>query len=237
MSILSEVRLLEKLYDREISLTPLMFDHIQPSSIDLTLDDNIKVPKEGYKQVLNVFDRVSETIFEDISLNNEYKLKPGAFILAQIKETISLSKRYMGQIYNRNSLIRLGINVGLSTYINPGYCGKLPIVISNIGKFEIELVPGMRICQLVIHDVKPEPLRGYNERRDAKYHNEADISLSKLYMDSEFIDYLNSSNNGIRNDKINVKDLISFFEKRLKEKAINIMDKMSVEEKKSLGLK
>ncbi|MCF6157862.1 MAG: dCTP deaminase [wastewater metagenome] len=235
MSILSEVRLLEKLYDKEISIDPFVFDHIQPSSVDLTLNSKIKVPKKGYSEILNIFDEVSEDIFEEVSLDR-YTLEPGAFVLAQIKETIGISKRYMGQIHNRNSLIRLGINVGLSTYINPGYCGKLPIVINNIGNFEIQLVPGMRICQLVVYDVEPESQRGYNERKDAKYFGELDISLSKLHLDSEFIDYLTLYNKEHRN-KINTKDLMLFFEKRLKQKSIKILDTLSPEERRSVGLK
>lgn len=233
MSILSDIGILEKLYDKEITLTPLLYDHIQPSSVDLTLDEKIKVPKD-FPEKLHIYDTKIEEVFEDASLC-KYELKPGAFVIGQIKETISLSKRYAGNIQNRRSVVQLGINVNLLTYINPGYSGKLPIVIKNTGKFIIELVPGMRICQLVIYDVTPESRLDYSIKEDAKYHKETEISLPKLHKDKEFKEYLESKNKK-PGDKIDRSELMLFFEKRLQDKSVNTLDELTTDERKELGL-
>lgn len=232
MSVLSDVRLLEKIYDRDLKIEPFVFDNIQPSSIDLTLDNRIRTPKKGIE--INAFDANIENCFEE-GILDEYILKPGDFIIGQIKETIGLSKKMTGLIQNRNSLIRLGINVGLSSYINPGYFGQLPIVIHNLGSFSVDLVPGMRICQLVVYDVEPDPERDYSQRKDAKYLGESDVGLSKLYMDVEVEEYLKNYNKSSTKE-IDKKELIDFLEGRIKEKAANILESLTEEEKKKIGL-
>jgi dCTP deaminase len=231
MSVLSDVRLLEKVYDKEIQIEPFIYDRIQPSSIDLTLDNRIKVPKEGI--VINAFDKNIEDYFIDKLLEN-YVLEPGDFVIGQIKETIGLSRRLVGHIANRNSLIRLGINVGLSSYINPGYHGQLPIVIHNLGKFTVDLTPGMRICQLVISDVEPASETDYSKRKDAKYLGECEVGLSKLYMDTEVEEYLETYNKNHK--EIDKREFTSFLEERAKAKSLDILRELSDEEKKRIGL-
>lgn len=232
MSVLSDVRLLEKIYDRDLKIEPFVIDNIQPSSIDLTLDNRIRIPKSGIK--INAFDADIKDCFEERILD-EYVIKPGDFIIGQIKETIGLSKRMTGLIQNRNSLIRLGINVGLSSYINPGYFGQLPIVIHNLGNFSVDLVPGMRICQLVVYDVEPDPERDYSQRKDAKYLGESDVGLSKLYMDVEVSEYLREYNKRSTKE-IDKKELMDFLERRINEKATNVLEGLTEEEMKKIGL-
>lgn len=234
MSILSDVRLLEKIYDKELVIEPFIYDHIQPSSIDLTLDGKIKVPKVNLNEAVNVFDKeATEKLFDEQSLD-EYILQPGGFVIGQIKEFIRIPSNCTGNIQNRNSLIRLGIDVGLSTYINPGYAGKLPIVIKNLGSFSIKLIPGMRVCQLIVNDAKPKPQYDYSTKSDAKYHGEKDISLSRLYLDSEFTDYLDSKE--VKDRSLNSEEIKAFFENRIKEKAQSFLSEFSEEQKKELGI-
>lgn len=234
MGVLSDVRILERIYDKKLIINPFIYDNIQPSSIDLTLDNKIQIPRSGLDTKINVFDQNITDYFEERTLD-QYELEPGDFIIGQIKETIGLSRDMVGNIQNRNSLIRLGINVGLSTYINPGYHGKLPIVINNLGKFKVKLVPGMRICQLVISDVDPEPERDYSQRNDAKYIGEKGTGLSKLYLDKEFEEFLKIHNKKkiVEADRAN---LIKFLEDRLESRSVDITEELSNEEKRKLGL-
>lgn len=235
MSILSDIKILEKIYDKELVIEPFIYDHIQPASIDLTLSDKLKIPKSDVKDCISVFDKKAiENIYEEASLI-EYVLEPNDFVIGQIKEKITIPKNCNGHIQNRNSMIRAGIDVGLSSYINPGYSGQLPIVIKNIGKFSIVLTPGMRICQLVIHEVKPDPAHDYSSKRDAKYHGEKDITLPQMHQEKEFIDFLKEK--GISSIGANdYKSLSEFFENRLKQKAETIMDELTSEQKSRLGL-
>lgn len=232
MSILSDAKILEQIYDKKLEIKPFLYKNVQPSSIDLTLDSKIMVQQK--KETINVFDKKAESSFKECTLDT-YELKPSEFILAQIKETLSLPNKLMGNIQNRNSLARLGINVGLSSYINPGYRGKLTIAIQNIGISSVELVPGMRICQLILSEVKPASNIDYSKRKDAKYHNEKNVTLSKLYEDLEFEEYRKSYKKS-HEEKIDKSKLIKFFEKRIKANQINIEKDLSPEHKQKLGL-
>lgn len=235
MSILSDIKILEKIYDKELIIDPFIYDHIQPASIDLTLSDKLKIPKADINKPISVFDKNAiESIYEEANLT-EYVLAPNDFVIGQIKEKITIPKNCNGHIQNRNSLIRAGIDVGLSSYINPGYSGQLPIVIKNIGKFSIVLTPGMRICQLVIQEVKPDPAHDYSSKRDAKYHDEKDITLPKMHQENEFLDFLKEK--GLTSIGANdYKSLTDFFENRLKQKSETILEELTLEQKSRLGL-
>ena len=82
-------------------------------------------------------------------------------------------------------MARLGIDVAMSSYVNPGYGGQLSITIHNRGKFLMNLYPGLRICQLVLHKVEPAPWRDYSQRKDVKYMDESGSLISKLHLDDE----------------------------------------------------
>ena len=56
MSVLSDARILEKIHDKELRIDPFVFDNVQPSSIDLTLDNRIRTPKSGI--TLNAFNDI-----------------------------------------------------------------------------------------------------------------------------------------------------------------------------------
>lgn len=231
MAILSDSRILEKVYSKSLQIEPLLVENIQPSSIDLTLGDTIEVPKQGLcisPSCTNIAEM--RDFFETVPLNSDFVLSPGEFVLAQVGETISLSSEMVGNIQNRNSLIRCGINVGLSSYINPGYKGKLPIAIHNVGKFDFKLTPGMRICQLVIaetHGVNKD----YSDREEAKYHEEETITLSKISEDKEFKEYIKKY--GKINDSAH---LANFLRERIEEKSKDFFEQLTLEQKKQLGL-
>lgn len=235
MAILSDVKLIEKIYDQELVIDPFIYDHVQPSSIDLTLSSEIKKIKTGITDVVNIFDENRIEEIYETSHTDKIILCPGDFILGQIRETITIPSNYIGNIQNRNSMIRMGINVGLSSYINPGYSGKLPIAIKNIGNVSIELTPGMRICQLVIQEVSPPPTHDYSSKGDAKYHNENEITLPKMYTELEFLEFLNSKKTS---NKFNIDDdeLSIFFTERLKSKSNGQFGNLTSDQKKRLGL-
>ena len=233
MSVLSETKILANIYTRDLTINPLNIEFIQPSSIDLTLDDNIEIPKPDIRITPPYPNREEiRNSFIKSTLANSFVLRPGQFILGQVRETLELSDKLVGSVQNRNSIIRLGINVGLSTYINPGYKGKLPIAIHNIGNFDVELVAGMRICQLVLHDTSGV-IHGYGKREHSKYHDEGEITLSRLSEDSEFKEYMARYNkDNIRHNK----HIADFLEARINESAKSFLDKLTPEQKSELGL-
>jgi deoxycytidine triphosphate deaminase len=194
------------------------------------LDASFKKPKKDVGTI-NVYDNDFEKYYETIT--DKIILEPGDFVIGQVKEKITLSKKMTGTILNRNSLIRMGLNVNLPTYINPGYQGQLPIVLKNNGNFSLEIIPGMCICQLVLHDVEPVPNQDYQARSDAKYYGEQEITAPKPHLDDEFKRY--ADNSGI-SKKINAEELQSFLEKEIEKSSKAFFDNLPEEALKRLGL-
>lgn len=223
---LSDRDILSKVYGGEINITPFVYNHVNASSIDLTLSKNYKVPRKGVL-IQYPYDKDLVDSFFDIGREeHSITLSPNDFILAQINETIELPNNLLGQIHNRNSIIRLGINVGLSSYINPGYKGQLPIVIHNLGQFNVELVFGMRICQLAFAETG-NVQHSYAQRQDAKYHGEIEPTTSKLSEDIELSAYANDYNK---------EELSLFLERRIKEKSYEFFNSLTDAQKRDLGL-
>ena len=184
MSIASDRKIIELIASKKLEVFPFVYSNIQPSSIDLTLDNRIMIPKPN--STFSFREPVSDDDY-DLEIFESYSLPAGKMILTQIKEKIKIPGNYCGTISNRSSIARIGLDVAIAGYINPGYEGQLAIVIQNIGDSTIEIVPGVRICQIVLHEVDPKPMRDYSQRKDVKYFGEKDNLISKLHLDEELV--------------------------------------------------
>lgn len=225
MSVLSDKRLIELIADGELKLVPFVLDNIQPSSIDLRLDFLVKIQKnEGLLDVT----QDNASFFVEHRIENEYIINPNQMILGQTLEFFAIPKNCNATIHNRSSLARLGLDVGLASYINPGYEGHLPLIIKNIGSLPIRLFPKIRICQMEISEVKPFPERDYSQRKDAKYFGEMDSLVSKIHLDKEINSFKNEKDNGI--------SFADFLSNMIKQKSEQAVNSMPDELKKELGL-
>lgn len=224
MAVLSDIRIVEMLYDEKLKIDPFIYDHVQPASVDLTLNDRIMVLKNNnytifpYEKDKDIYDKLKIV---------KYILRPNEFILAEIRENLTLGNNLTGRIENRSSLARLGLEVSMGSFINPGYDGRLTITIKNNSGHPIEIHKGMRICQLVLEDVSPAASFGYDTKPDAKYQKEEGVVFSKLFMDTEYQEYM---------EKNSDLDLGEFLIDRLKEKTKSFDEIFTYEEKKRLGL-
>ncbi len=227
MSVPSDGKILEMVACGELKITPFLKENVQPASIDLTLDEKITVLKEGISVITG--EEITPENYTESSTNN-FELAPGQMVLGQIIETIGIPNNYIACVHNRSSLARLGLSVALASFINPGYSGKLPIIIKNGGNFRVKLVSGMRICQLVLHEVVPPPLADYSERKGVKYQNEKDKQVSKLHLDHEFDEYFKKHNSK------NVEKISIFINQHAKKKAANHISSLSQDQKASLGI-
>jgi dCTP deaminase len=114
----------------------------------------------------------------DIS-ESGYDLSPGPgenFILGWTLERIYLphTSRVCARVEGKSSMARLGLGVHVTApTIHAGFGynhnaqtfdehgAQLRLEIWNVGPLTIELVKGMRICQLVVEEVREVPNRGY----------------------------------------------------------------------------
>jgi dCTP deaminase len=173
------------LTDREIRLSlkhgairidppPAEDKFFSSTSVDLTLDQIINVPRPvptGLEQTIDPssdgfdLDAILDQVTERVTVPLEgYTLARGKLILAWTKEYVELKKdsRIAARVEGKSSLARLGLAIHLTApIIHSGFKGTIRLEVVNHGQSPIRLKPGMRICQLVFETTLGTPDSGY----------------------------------------------------------------------------
>ena len=170
MSVYSDSAILEAIKNGILGIDPLIPYNVQPASIDLTLDNEIEIIDVNIIDILNTDKKILHENTHKKNIEGGYTLEPGQSVIGYTAERLKFSTFINGKIYNRNSLAKFGLDVASGCYINPGFEGKMPLVIRNLGKVKLIIYPKVRICQLEIHQLTSQSVRNYENR-----HNLSDI--------------------------------------------------------------
>lgn len=140
-------------------------------SVDVTLGDTVIVPIAGVSMdlsgqlpITDVIKRNSKS--ETISAERPFNLKPHCFVLANVREFLSLpihkdpDRSLAARIEGKSSRARCGVVIHCTApTVHPGYEGNLTLEISNLGLWPFILTPGMDIAQLIFEEVRGIPVR------------------------------------------------------------------------------
>ena len=146
-----------------------MFD---TSSVDLRLGNRFTIPEQpgpGY----GVFVTVGEADPEAVAIrygrvqmvhdDEHLDLHPGKFVLASTLERVEMPLNLAARVEGKSSVARFGLSVHQTApTIHADFRGTIRLEISNIGPYVCRLKPGIRICQIIIEELKnpaPEPLQ------------------------------------------------------------------------------
>lgn len=167
MSILNDSGILEAIRVGELSITPLPANRIQPASVDLSLSEDYAIHEsidldfsELSKENLNALEKKRKIGPDGLILRG------GESVVCYTQETLTFSKQICGILYNRSSIVRWGIDAAKANFINPGFSGRMPLVIHNFGSSSIALKVGMLICQLQLNRLETQTIHSYNDRHD-----------------------------------------------------------------------
>ena len=116
---------------------------IGPVSIDLRLGRKFAT----FKGLPNHFPHVSITpsLFKSRDLwcheeKDSFVIKPGAFVLGQTLERVTMPRDLMGLVEGRSSWARAGISVHLTApKIDPGFTGNIALELANMGRIPVYL--------------------------------------------------------------------------------------------------
>ena len=89
-----------------------------------------------------------------VPFGESYYLHPRSFVLSVTLEWIRLPKDMAAYVIGKSSWGRRGLIIATATGVHPGFKGCLTLELTNVGELPIEIIPGMRICQLCIHKVE-----------------------------------------------------------------------------------
>lgn len=195
MAILSDQDIRKCLEKGRIVIDPLEDPkrQIQPSSVDLRIGNEFKGFRIIRKPCIDPLDKSDiESYMESfyIEKGKPFIIHPGEFALATTYERVELPDDLVARVEGRSSMGRLGITMHVTAgYIDPGFCGRITLEISNIGKMPVALYTGQRVCQIVFETMTSASEQPYGHpERDSKYMGQQRPETSKIKHDYEIRD-------------------------------------------------
>lgn len=187
--ILSDRDILARLKQGDLVVDPLDSPdvQVQPASIDLRLGNEFLVFKNPHIPCIDPRDASSESITEKLVIpqGERFILHPGEFVLGSTHERIRIPSDLVARVEGRSSLGRLAIVVHATAgFIDPGFEGHITLELSNLGRVPVALHPGMRVSQIVLHQMTSPAARPYGSvGRGSKYQGQSGPQASRVRHD------------------------------------------------------
>jgi dCTP deaminase len=186
--ILSDADLRARLARGDLKVGPLQDEalQIQPASIDVRLADEFLIYQSSEVACLDPRDpetlsRASKRI--RVPDGNAFILHPGEFALGSTMERVSIPPDLVATVDGRSSIGRLAVVVHATAgFIDPGFEGQITLELSNIGRIPVKLYPGMRVAQLVFHELRSPAQNPYGHERGSSYQGQSGPQISRIRM-------------------------------------------------------
>jgi dCTP deaminase len=151
MSVLTRDVILDELDAGRLRIEPFDVSQVGVASIDLTLGAEIR-------EIVNAPEAIrveDDTDYRDHTrvqgLDRPYRLDPGVTIHGITSEHITLPDDLCGFLEGRSRFARLGLMIHVtSALVQPGVSNRQVLEMSNVSSRALEIVAGVRICQLVL---------------------------------------------------------------------------------------
>lgn len=186
---LSDVEIIEAIKNKRIRIYPMSKKNIRPVGIRIRLSKIVFVPKEGITidASENLIDLNRYFIKHEIEDN--YKLKPGNFILAYSYERLQTSDDLIMILDGRSTLARMGITIHQSAFVLDNmHCDARHIMLElkNSGNFNVLLKAKTPIGMVLFSNLK-KPIEQVAQEQYSK-QNPKDIGGSGSYQLRLFYD-------------------------------------------------
>lgn len=155
-------------------------DAFGSTSVDLRLSDRIRVwaapslqPLAGVEEALVLSPGASGYSYDAVTRRYSaasqigsagHVLHPGDFLLGWTLERLEMpnTSRLAARVEGKSSLARLGIGVHITApTIHAGFRGQIQLEIKHLGTVPVRLLPGMKICQLILEQTLGVANKGY----------------------------------------------------------------------------
>jgi dCTP deaminase len=182
--ILSDRSLREAIAAGRLVIDPLDDDAIQPSSIDVRLDNTFRVfytARHPYIDVKQPMDDLTELV--EVKPDNAFILHPGEFVLGSTLEEVGIPADLAARLEGKSSLGRLGLMThSTAGFLDPGFNGHVTLELSNVANLPITLYPGMRIGQIAVFQLTTAAERPYGSRGvGSKYQGQRGPTPSRYW--------------------------------------------------------
>jgi dCTP deaminase len=187
--ILSDRDIRARLREGTLAIEPLSDEalQIQPASVDLRLGREFLVYRPAQVTVLDPGDPAGiAASMERVLIAEElaFVLHPGEFALGTTVERVKMPTDLVGMVDGRSSIGRLAVVVHATAgLIDPGFEGQVTLELSNIGSIAVKLYPGMRIAQIVLHQLSSPAELPYGSERGSHYQLQTGPQASQIRLD------------------------------------------------------
>jgi len=180
--VLSDRSIKEALETGRIIIEPLGDDCIQPSSVDVHVDQYFRVFRNHSQRVIDVREAQEDlTELIDVGTETPMILHPGEFMLGSTTERIAIPDDIVGRLDGKSSLGRLGLVIhSTAGFIDAGWDGHITLELSNVANLPITLYPGMKIGQISFFEMTTSADRPYGSSGlGSKYRGQRGPTPSK----------------------------------------------------------
>jgi len=143
---------------------------LNPASLDVRLGNLIYVEEGGEFELLDL---------SSATKNDPWFLRPNEFVLGQTLEEFNIPDNLCATFALKSSLARAGFEHLLAGFIDPGFNNSvLTLELKNARTTKsLPLWPGMRIGQIIFHEMSATPLKSYRE--SGRYNNDKQVTKCK----------------------------------------------------------
>lgn len=181
--ILSDRDLRAAVKNGDLVIDPFDDSMIQPSSVDLTVDNQFRVFNNSKYPYIDVRQEMEElTSLVEVKPDEPFILHPGEFVLGSTYEKVSLANGLVARLEGKSSLGRLGLLIhSTAGFVDAGWSGYLTLELSNVANLPITIYPNMKIGQLCVFQMTSPADRPYS--MTGKYQDQRGPTASKFYRD------------------------------------------------------
>ncbi len=155
-----------------ITISPYDVENVQPASVDLRLGWEFiaRRTKGGIKEKF-------------VPDGDTYDMPPWSLHLGTTVEWIALNAKHGALVAGKSSLGRLGLQAENAGYVDPGFKGQITLELVNMDDEPVRLHKGMRICQIVFHEMRYPSLRPYGHNQlGSHYQGQRGVTGSALHI-------------------------------------------------------
>lgn len=185
--ILSDRTIREEIARGRIVIEPLDESCIQPASVDIHLDREVRVFRpERFPHLIDLkqsLDGLTEPV--EIKQDRHFALQPGQFVLGSTLEYIAVPDDLMARLEGKSSLGRIGLLIhSTAGYVDPGWRGHLTLELYNVSPMPILLYAGMKISQISFHRLTTPAERPYGSPGlGSKYQEQTGPTPTRFYQE------------------------------------------------------
>jgi dCTP deaminase len=186
--VLSDATISRALAEGRIEIDPYEPSLLQPSSVDVRVDNLFRVFHNNRYPFIDVKVEQEElTELVEVDGDHPFVLHPGEFVLGSTLERITLPDDLVARLEGKSSLGRLGLLIhSTAGFIDPGWDGHVTLELSNVANLPITIYVGMKIGQISFVQLSEPAERPYGAAAlGSKYQGQAGPTPSRYWKNFE----------------------------------------------------